>query len=92
MLTTDRAPQGWRGASSMTPPWRSMPGMGHIEDWSVIRGTELFEDLGPGKTETKTLKLTPGFYVASCYMLSKAADGTSFIHRDKGQRIVFVVK
>lgn len=69
-----------------------MPGMGHIEDWSVIKGTELFEDLEPGKTGTKTLKLTPGLYMAACYMVSKVADGTSFIHRDRGQRIVFEVR
>lgn len=69
-----------------------MPGMGHIEDWSMVKGTELFEDLGPGKSETKTLKLSPGLYMAACYMVSKAADGTSFIHRDRGQRVVFEVR
>lgn len=71
----------------------SMGGMGgHIEDWTMVKGTELFEDLAPGKTETKTLKLGPGLYMAACYMTSKAADGTSFIHRDRGQRVVFEVK
>jgi uncharacterized cupredoxin-like copper-binding protein len=50
------------------------------------------EDLDAGKTETNTIPLTPGTYVMACYMVSKNADGTTFIHRDMGQRIVFVVK
>lgn len=67
-------------------------GISHGFDYGKINGTELFEDLAPGKTETKTLKLTPGLYVAACYMVSKAADGTSFIHRDRGQRFTFEVR
>lgn len=67
-------------------------GMAHGFDYGKIKGTELIEDLAPGKSDTKTLKLTPGLYVAACYMTSKAADGTSFIHRDRGQRVVFEVR
>lgn len=52
----------------------------------------VFEDLGAGKTDSKTIKLTPGTYIMACYMVSKNADGTSFLHRDMGQRIVFIVK
>jgi len=69
-----------------------MPGMAHSDDYSSFKGTELIADLAPGKSDSKTLKLTPGLYVAACYMVSKAADGTSFIHRDRGQRIVFEVR
>ena len=38
------------------------------------------------------MKLTPGVWCAACYMVSKGTDGTSFIHRDRGQRFVFLVK
>jgi len=67
-------------------------GMASGFDYGTIKGTELFVDLAPGKSDTKTLKLAPGLYVAACYMVSKAADGTSFLHRDQGQRFVFEVK
>lgn len=50
------------------------------------------EDIEPGKTATKTIALTPGTYVMACFMVSKNADGTTFVHRDMGQRITFVVK
>lgn len=66
------------------------PGSGF--DYGKVKGTELFADLPAGKTDTKTFKLTPGYWVAACYMVSKGTDGTSFIHRDRGQRIVFLVK
>ncbi len=70
-----------------------MPGMAmHNDDYSSFKGTELLEDLDPGKTETKTFTLTPGTWVVACYMTSKATDGTSFIHRDRGQRFVFEVR
>ncbi|HZP97310.1 MAG TPA: hypothetical protein VFC31_13405 [Candidatus Limnocylindria bacterium] len=67
-------------------------GMAHGFDYGKIKGTELLADLAPGKSDTKTLKLAPGLYVAACYMVGKAADGTSFLHRDRGQRFVFEVK
>ena len=69
-----------------------MPGMAHNDDYSSFKGTELLADLAPGKTDTKTFKLTPGLWVAACYMSSKATDGSTFLHRDHGQRIVFMVK
>ena len=50
------------------------------------------EDLEPGKTATKTIALTPGTYVMACFMVSKNADGSTFVHRDMGQRVTFVVK
>lgn len=67
-------------------------GMAHGFDYAKIRGTELFEDLGAGKTGQKALRLAPGRYVAACYMVSKAADGTPFLHRDRGQRFAFEVR
>lgn len=60
-------------------------------DYSLIGGVELVSDLAPGKTVSKTLKLAPGVYVAACYMVSQSADGTVFIHADRGQRFVFDV-
>jgi uncharacterized cupredoxin-like copper-binding protein len=69
-----------------------MPGMTHNDDYSSFKGTELLEDLAPGKTESKTFKLTPGLWVAACYMTSTGSDGAAFLHRDHGQRFVFMVK
>lgn len=69
-----------------------MPGMSHNDDYSSFKGTELLKDLAPGKTDTKTLKLAPGLWMAACYMTSTGSDGTMFLHRDHGQRIVFLVK
>ena len=62
------------------------------EDYTLIKATELMGDLGPGKTDSKTVKLTPGVWSVACFIVSKNADGTSFMHRDRGQRIVFIVK
>lgn len=66
------------------------PGSGF--DYATVKGTELFEDLPAGKTDTKTFKLTPGYWVGACYMVGKNADGTKFMHRDRGQRVTFLVK
>lgn len=52
----------------------------------------VIEDLEPGKTGGTTLTLTPGTYVMACFMVSKNADGSTFVHRDMGQRITFWVK
>lgn len=60
--------------------------------YGTIKGEEIIADLAPGKTESKVKKLTPGAWVVACFMVSKAADGTSFVHRDKGQRFTFQVK
>lgn len=66
-------------------------GMVH-EMLEPLKGQELIEDLPAGKTAEKTVKLTPGLWVAACYLVSKASDGSSFIHADRGQRFVFTVK
>lgn len=66
------------------------PGSGF--DYGKVKGTELFEDVPIGKTETKTMKLTPGLWVAACYIAGTNADGSKFMHRDRGQRITFLVK
>ena len=52
----------------------------------------LFQDLAPGKSDTKSVKLAAGTYVMACFMVSKNPDGTTFVHRDMGQRITFLVK
>jgi hypothetical protein len=64
---------------------------GDSSDYSLIRGVELVSDVAPDRTVSKTLTLGPGVYVAACYMVGKSADGTVFIHADRGQRFVFVV-
>lgn len=69
-----------------------LKGAGHGFDYGMVKGTELMEDLPAGKTDSKTVKLTPGLYVAACYMVSKQPDGTPFLHSDRGQRFVFTVK
>lgn len=65
--------------------------MGH-ELLEPLKGRELIENLAAGKTVETTMKLTPGSWVAACYIVSKRPDGTSFIHSDRGQRFVFTVK
>ncbi|HEY6957686.1 MAG TPA: hypothetical protein VI814_02560 [Candidatus Limnocylindria bacterium] len=62
------------------------------EDIDLDIAQPIAEDLEPGKTATKTIALTPGTYVMACFMVSKNADGSTFVHRDMGQRITFVVK
>ena len=62
------------------------------EDIDLDIAQPIAEDLEPGKTATKTIALTPGTYVMACFMVSKNADGTTYVHRDMGQRITFVVK
>ena len=62
------------------------------EDYSLIKGELLFEDLPIGQSAQKTKTLTPGMWVAACFITSKNPDGTTFIHRDRGQRITFLVK
>ena len=52
----------------------------------------LFQDLAPGKSDSKSVKLAAGTYVMACFMVSKNPDGSSFLHRDMGQRITFLVK
>lgn len=65
---------------------------GHHGEYDEIRGEELMEDLPPGKTLQKTLKLTPGVWAAACFMVSKDADGSTFVHRDRGQRFTFLAR
>jgi uncharacterized cupredoxin-like copper-binding protein len=60
-------------------------------DYSRINGVELASDLAPRRTASKTIALAPGTYVAACYMVSKATDGTLFIHADRGQHFTFRV-
>lgn len=62
------------------------------EELESLAAKELMEDLDPGKTEEKTVKLEPGIWVAACYLVSQAPDGSPFVHSDRGQHITFVVK
>lgn len=65
---------------------------GHDTGFDTAGATELISNLAPGKTESKSIKLTPGYWAMICPMVSKNADGSAFIHRDMGQRITFLVK
>gem|GEM_PF-3572547 len=62
------------------------------EDYTMIKGQQVFEDLDAGKSGEKVAKLTPGWWAAACFMVGKNPDGTSFLHRDKGQRFTFLVQ
>lgn len=62
------------------------------EDYSLIKGELLFEDLPIGQSGEKTKTLTPGMWAAACFITSKNPDGTTFLHRDRGQRFTFLVK
>jgi len=46
-------------------------------DYKRINGLELMSDLSPRRTASTTVALAPGIYVAACYMVSKATDGTA---------------
>jgi uncharacterized cupredoxin-like copper-binding protein len=61
------------------------------EDYAAIKGQQLAEDLEQGKTLQKTVKLTAGWWAAACFVVSKLPDGTSYVHRDRGQRFTFLV-
>ena len=61
------------------------------ENYGMIKGQQLAEDLEPGKSISKTAKLTPGWWAAACFVVSKLPDGTPYVHRDKGQRFTFLV-
>jgi len=62
------------------------------DDYKSVHGDEIMEDLPKGQTWTRTMDLTPGMWAAACFMVSKSADGSSFLHRDRAQRFTFVVK
>jgi plastocyanin len=60
---------------------------------TVIKGAqEVLADEPAGQTMQKTMTLTAGMWAAACFMVSKNTDGTSFMHRDRGQRFSFLVK
>jgi plastocyanin len=61
------------------------------ENYSMIQGQQLAEDLEPGKSVSKVAKLTPGWWGAACFVVSKLPDGTGYVHRDRGQRFSFLV-
>lgn len=61
-------------------------------DYAMIKGEMLIENLEPGKSAEKSMKLTPGIWAAACFMTSQDSAGNPFLHRDRGQRFTFVVK
>ncbi len=60
-------------------------------DYDTIHAQVVQANLEAGQSVTKALRLTPGVYVAACYMVSKGADGVSFVHMEHGQRFTFTV-
>jgi uncharacterized cupredoxin-like copper-binding protein len=62
------------------------------ENYNLIKAQELIGDAPVGQTTQKTTTLTPGMWVAACFMTGKYPDGSTFIHRDRGQRFTFLVK
>jgi uncharacterized cupredoxin-like copper-binding protein len=61
------------------------------ENYDMIKGQQLAEDLEPNKSITATADLTPGWWVAACFVVSTLSDGTKYVHRDRGQRVTFLV-
>jgi uncharacterized cupredoxin-like copper-binding protein len=61
-------------------------------NYDALHAQVVKANLESGKSETKTVKLTPGVWVAACFMVSKNPDGTSFVHMERGQRFTFTVQ
>ncbi len=61
------------------------------ENVEMINGEILSEGLAGGKSESKKKTLTPGWWVAACFVVSKLPDGTGYVQRDRGQRFTFLV-
>jgi uncharacterized cupredoxin-like copper-binding protein len=61
-------------------------------EYSAIKGQQVLAKVPVGKTMQGSAQLAPGTWVAACWMVSKSTDGSSFVHRDKGQRFTFQVK
>ena len=62
------------------------------EDYSMINGQILAEDLEGGQSTQATAQLTPGWWVGACFIVSTLPDGTQYVHRDRGQRFTFLVQ
>jgi len=62
------------------------------EDYSPIQGTKLVGNLPADQSARNTISLTPGWWAAACFMISQNPDGTTFLHRDKGERFTFLVQ
>lgn len=76
-----------------TTEFVSMQLQGGMEpDYDAIHAQVVQSNLEAGKSVSKTLNLTPGVYVAVCYMVSKNTDGSSFVHMERGQRFTFTVE
>jgi uncharacterized cupredoxin-like copper-binding protein len=60
------------------------------EDYGEIKGEAIIDALAAGKSASATKKLTPGWWIAACFVVSRLPDGTAFVHRDKGQRFTFL--
>lgn len=62
-------------------------------DYSKLKGALVVKaNLSSGQTIEKVEKLTPGMWAAACFMTSRNRDGTSFLHRDRGQHFSFLAQ
>lgn len=61
------------------------------ENIEMIDGQQLAEDLEAGDSISATAELTPGWWIGACFVVSQLPDGTSYVHRDRGQRFTFLV-
>ena len=68
--------------------------VGDVDEEAISKADTIGEtgDVKPGKTVTKTFRLTPGTYVMFCNIDDKSADGTVLNHFQHGMRAVLTVK
>ncbi len=68
--------------------------VGDVDEAAISKANTIGEtgDVKPGKTVTKTFRLTPGTYVMFCNIDDKVADGTVLNHFAHGMRAVLTVK
>ncbi len=87
-----------RAPSIASLPLVTTPGgeraVGAVDEAAISETDTIGEtgDVKPGKTVTKTFKLTPGTYVMFCNIDDKNADGTVTNHFVHGMTAVLTVK
>ncbi len=62
------------------------------EDYSIIKGQLLVEDLDSSQSIEKAGNVTPGWWYAACFRVSTLPDGTKYVHSDRGQRFSFLAQ
>lgn len=62
-----------------------------IEGRDYLKGASELFDLEAGKSGEKDYEVKPGHYELACFVQSKEADGSTFVHIDKGQTLWLTV-